>query len=573
MQEEQARLSPIPGGWRPGQIPPKDKLLFEPSASGRSNLQRDYRVAMTALAALVTMVLLIACANVANLKMAQTAARAREMALRISIGAGQWRLVQMVLVESAWLALLATLMGAGFAWWSAPFIINKINSPQNPARLALPADGRVLAFGLLLALGVTMLFGLMPALRASSAKPASALKGGGDPHARRRLMHGLVALQCAFCLVVNFVAGLFVTSFDRLSHQPTGFSAARILNLEATSFQPQAPSAWNQVAEHLRATTGVEGVALTLWPMMSGEANVSPVSVHGGQPFPMMSDILNVTPGWFGLMRVPLLDGRDFRPEDSSPRVAIVNQTFARQYLDGANPIGKSFELDTSKGRLTVPIVGLVPDTRSRDNIRFPIRPTAYFPWQGVDALGAIQPKGRGTFVVRTASANPLALASMLRQEVSRARPEIRVNNVRSQVEIEESLTVRERMLAMLALFFAMVALALAGVGLYGVLDYSVQLRRREIGIRMAIGAPAATIARSVTRDVFAMVATGAVAGLALGMTSARYIENLLFQVHANEWVRLTLPALTILVAAALAAVPAVIRAVRVDPARVLRAD
>jgi len=528
---------------------------------------------MTALAALVTMVLLIACANVANLKMAQTAARAREMALRISIGAGQWRLVQMVLVESAWLALLATLMGAGFAWWSAPFIINKINSPQNPARLALPADGRVLAFGLLLALGVTMLFGLMPALRASSAKPASALKGGGDPHARRRLMHGLVALQCAFCLVVNFVAGLFVTSFDRLSHQPTGFSAARILNLEATSFQPQAPSAWNQVAEHLRATTGVEGVALTLWPMMSGEANVSPVSVHGGQPFPMMSDILNVTPGWFGLMRVPLLDGRDFRPEDSSPRVAIVNQTFARQYLDGANPIGKSFELDTSKGRLTVPIVGLVPDTRSRDNIRFPIRPTAYFPWQGVDALGVIQPKGRGTFVVRTASANPLALASMLRQEVSRARPEIRVNNVRSQVEIEESLTVRERMLAMLALFFAMVALALAGVGLYGVLDYSVQLRRREIGIRMAIGAPAATIARSVTRDVFAMVATGAVAGLALGMTSARYIENLLFQVHANEWVRLTLPALTILVAAALAAVPAVIRAVRVDPARVLRAD
>jgi putative ABC transport system permease protein len=573
MQEEQASMSPAPGVWRPGQIPQKDKLLFEPASSGRSNLQREYRVAMTALGALVLMVLLIACANVANLKMAQTAARAREMALRISIGAGQLRLVQMVLVESAWLALLATLMGAVFAWWSAPFIINRINSPQNPARLALPADWRVLAFGLLLALAVTVLFGIAPALRASSVNPASALKGGGDPHARRRLMHGLVAVQCAFCLVVNFVAGLFVTSFDRLSHQPSGFSAARILNLEATSFQSQPPSAWNEVAEHLRRAPGVEGVALTLWPMMSGESNVSPVSVQGGQPFAMLSDILNVTPGWFGLMRIPLLDGRDFRREESSPRVAIVNQSFARQYFDGANPIGKSFELDTSKGRLTVPIVGVVPDTRSRDKIRSPIRPTAYFPFQTVDPQGALQPKGRGTFVVRTASANPLAMASMLRQEVTRARPEIRVNNIRSQVEIEESITVRERMLAMLALFFAVVALALAGVGLYGVLDYSVQLQRREIGIRMAIGAPAATIARSVTRDVFAMVAVGAVAGLALGMTSARYIENLLFQVRANDWARLTLPSLTILAAAAVAAIPAVIRAVRVDPVKALRAD
>jgi predicted permease len=566
-------MSPTPGVWRPGQIPQNDRLLFEPASSGRSNLQRDYRVAMTALAALVLMVLLIACANVANLKMAQTAARAREMALRISIGAGQWRLVQMVLVESAWLALLATLMGAIFAWWSAPFIINKINSPQNPARLALPADWRVLAFGLVLALAVTVLFGIAPALRASSVKPASALKGGGDPHARRRLMYGLVALQCAFCLVVNFVAGLFVTSFDRLSHQPTGFSAARILNLEATSFHPQPPSAWNEAMEHLRATPGVEGVALTLWPMMSGEANVSPVSVHGGQPFPMLADILNVTSGWFGLMRIPLLDGRDFRAEESSPRVAIVNQTFARQYLEGANPVGKSFELDTSKGRLTVPIVGFVPDTRSRDKLRSSIRPTAYFPFQTVDPQGALQPKGRGTFVVRTASANPLALASMLRQGVPRARPEIRVNNIRSQVEIEESITVRERMLAMLALFFAVVALALAGVGLYGVLDYSVQLQRREIGIRMAIGAPAATIARSVTRDVFAMVAVGAAAGLALGMLSARYIENLLFQVRANDWARLTLPSLTILAAAAVAAIPAVIRAVHVDPVKALRAD
>ena len=307
--------------------------------------------------------------------------------------------------------------------------------------------------------------------------------------------------------------------------------------------------------------------------MMSGESRVSPVAVHGGQPFAMLCDVLNVTPGWFDVMGIRLLDGRDFRPEDAGPQVAIVNQTFSRQYLDGANPVGKSFEIETQKGRLSVSIAGFVPDTRSRDNLRFPIRPTAYFPFQAVDAQGAAVPVKRGTFVVRTAGANPLALASMLRREVPRARPEIRVNNVRTQVEIEESLTIRERMLAMLALFFAVVALTLAGVGLYGVLDYSVQLERREIGIRMAIGAPASTIARSATRDVFLMVAAGALAGLALGTSSARYIENLLFEVRANDWVRLTLPSLTILAAAALAAVPAIIRAVRVDPVKALRAD
>jgi predicted lysophospholipase L1 biosynthesis ABC-type transport system permease subunit len=205
--------------------------------------------------------------------------------------------------------------------------------------------------------------------------------------------------------------------------------------------------------------------------------------------------------------------------------------------------------------------------------VRFPIRPTAYFPYRAGDAQGALQPMGRGTFVVRTASPNPLALASMLRQEVPRARPEFRVSNIRTQVEIAESHTVRERMLALLALFFAAVALALAGVGLYGVLDYSVQLRQREIGIRMAIGAPAANIARSVTVDVFVMVLAGAVAGLALGMASTRYIETLLFEVKATDWTSLALPSVTILAAAMLAAVPAVIRAVRVDPVSALRAE
>ena len=569
IQEEQARIGPP----RPGRVPPHDKMQFEAAAAGRSNLQRDYRLPLTALAVLVALVLLIACANVANLKTAQAAARAREMALRISMGAGRWRLARQAIVESAWLAFPATALGAIFAWWSAPYLLSRVNSPDNPARLALPADWRVLAFALALALSVTILLGLAPALRASSMKPASALKGGEDPHARRRLMHTLVALQTAFCILVNFVAGLFVTSFERLSHQPTGFSAQRMLNLETVTYRPQAPSAWDQVLERLRDAPGVESAALTIWPMMSGESRVRAVSIGNGEAFAMLCDILNVTPGWFDTMRIPLLDGRDFRPEDSSPRAAIVNRAFARQYLEGVNPLGKSFQMETPKGRIAVPIIGFVADARSRDNVRFPIRPTAYFPYQAVDAQGVFQPMGRGTFAVRTASPNPLALASMLRQEVPRTRAEFRVSNIRTQVEIEESKTVRERMLALLALFFSAVALALAGVGLYGVLAYTVESRRREIGIRIAIGASAAKIAQGVTADVFTMTLVGSAAGLALGVVTARYLETLLFDVRATDWARLALPVFSILAAAILAALPAAMRAARVDPAEALRAE
>jgi hypothetical protein len=178
--------------------------------------------------------------------------------------------VQLVLVESAWLAFLAAAIGGLFAWWCAPVVVSMINPPDNPARLFLPADWRVLGFGLALTLGVTFLFGLAPALRASAIKPASALKGGEDPHSRRRLMHALVAVQTAFCFLVLFVAGLFAATFERLSNQPTGFSAERLLTLETVTQSPQSPDYWEQVAEHLRAVPGVERVAVASSALLGG---------------------------------------------------------------------------------------------------------------------------------------------------------------------------------------------------------------------------------------------------------------------------------------------------------------
>ena len=215
------------------------KIVVEPAAAGLSEMRQSYRVALAALAVIVGLVLLIACANAANLLMAQAAGRAREMALRVSIGAGRWRLVQLVLVESALLALLATMIGGFFAWWSAPFIVARINPADNPARLVLPADWRVLGFAAALSVAVTLLFGLLPALRASSVKPASALKGGDNPQSRRRLMHALIAAQVAFCFLVHFGAGLFVSTLEKLSQQPTGFSSERLLTLETVAQRPQ----------------------------------------------------------------------------------------------------------------------------------------------------------------------------------------------------------------------------------------------------------------------------------------------------------------------------------------------
>ena len=549
------------------------RLLLEPAAAGVSNLQTDYRTSLAALGVLVALVLLIACANVANLMTAQAAARAREMALRVSIGAGRGRLVQLVLVESAWLAFFAAAIGGVFAWWAAPVVVSMINPPGNPARLFLPADWRVLGFGLVLTMGVMLLFGLAPALRASAVKPVSALKGGEDPHSRRRLMQALIAVQTAFCFLVLFVAGLFVATFERLSNRPTGFSPQRVLTLETVTVSPQPPAFWDQVAEHLRTVPGVETVGLARSVLLGGWSWNNFISVNGAPPNGVVVYLLQASPGWVEAMRIPLIDGRDFLPDDTYPGVAIVNRTFAKAYFNGEDPVGKPFEVVFSGGqRLRFECVGLVGDVTYRD-IREPMLPQAYFPFHSIDAKGALRPIGQGTFIVRTSGASPMAVASLLRREVPRARSEFRVSNIRTQTEINQSHTVRERLLARLALFFGVVALVLAGVGLYGVLDYSVLQRRREISIRMALGAQAGDIARRVTVAVFSMVLAGALAGLALGFAAARYIQTLLYQVKPTDPRMLALPALTILAAALLAALPPVIRAVRIDPATTLRAE
>ena len=347
-------------------------------SAGVSGLQRRYRTALLVLGGLVMLVLLISCANVANLMTAQATARQREMALRVSIGAGRWRLVQLVVIECSWLALFAAAIGACFGAWAAPLVVGMIGTPENAVRLMLPADWRVLGFGVAIALGCTILFGLAPALRASRVKPVSALKGG-SPHLRARMMRLLIASQVAFCVLVVFAAGLFIATSDRLSHQHTGFAAERLLTVETVTPQPQAEPLWSQVADSLRAVPGVEAVALCEWPLLTGGSWNGFISVNGAAPGPAASYFLSVSPEWRELMKIPLLEGRDLRASDKLPGSALVNQAFARQYLGGENPVGRSFDVVLNEGRRDrYQIVGLVGDARYRD-MREPMKPTAYF--------------------------------------------------------------------------------------------------------------------------------------------------------------------------------------------------
>ena len=304
-------------------------------------------------------------------------------------------------------------------------------------------------------------------------------------------------------------------------NRPLGFSTDRLLLLETVAGKGQLPVVWNQTAEALRAVPGVNSVAISGWPLLGRIKINSDISINGAPPSPTPAFFLNVSPGWLSTMKIPLVSGRDFRPEDASPGAAIVNETFAKTFFPGQDPIGRTFERGASQPLNT--IVGVTPDIPDHD-LREPNPAVFYVPFNGVDDKSAPDAVGFATFVLHTDAQNPLALANTLRQIIAQRHNGLRVSNITTQLDLVRDQTIRERLIAMLAAFFAAVALLLAGIGLYAVLNYSVLQRRREIGIRMAIGSTRAGIVRIVTLDVFVMIALGGCAGVALGFGAARYV-------------------------------------------------
>ena len=388
-------------------------------------------------------------------------------------------------------------------------------------------------------------------------------------------MHGMIALQVAFCFLVLFVAGLFVATFDGSPTQPIGFSAERLLLLETTSRPAQSQVYWDQIADHLRTMPGVERVGPGVMAIVGRHrVGTTPSPSTAGPPSTDLAYFLNVSPGWLDTMKIPLLGGRDFRNSDAYPNVAIVNETFAKKFLNDEHPVGRFFEKASDDGKR---------DSHAGRLAWSAMRTTAISmnPCCLLSMSRFTRPTARESFarwMKRPLSCAPLLPIRSLspqsfRQEVPRVGVQFHVSNIRTQEEIDQAQTVRERLLATLAFFFGAVALMLASIGLYGVLNYSVMQQQRELGIRIALGGRFGHIARRVTAGIVSALVTGTFAGLLLGLASARYLESLLYQVKASDPGMLLIPAMVIFGAGLVAAIPPILRALQIDPVAMLRVE
>ncbi|MPY87819.1 MAG: FtsX-like permease family protein [Luteitalea sp.] len=551
-------------------------LRVHSAANGPSELRRTFERPLWILAIVVSLVLLIASSNVANLLIARAAAREREMSLRLSIGAGRGRLIQQVLVESALLASVACVLGLLIAAIVGPAIVNMLAPSTDPAYLDLRLDWRVLAFAGGIGLMTTVLFGLPSALRASSVAPMGALKGTGGRVTARLTLRPLLALQVGFSLVVLFVASLLLLSFLRLTRVDPGFSQDRVLLLSldtsAIGEDQEKARAALQLLDRVQQMPAVDGAALSQWALFEGSAWTNSIRIPGREPEAFEPFFLSISPGYLETMRMRLLEGRTFTPRDiepDQPTAVIVNQAFARRFFDTTHVVGRSFGRPVSgeaakssvvrDGLLPQEIVGVIADAKY-GNLRDPAPPTAYVPLRGL-----------GTLHVRAASEDPLALAPILQREIPRALPALRVTNVTLQSTLIANSILSERLLALLSGFFAIVGLLLAAIGLYGVLSYAVVQRTREIGIRVALGARPIIVIRTVLAHILSVMALGIIAGLGGGLFLSRFVEAVLYEVQPLDALSLALPVCGLLVVAVLAAVPPARRAARVDPVVALR--
>jgi predicted permease len=548
------------GKGRFGADPPAPPTLrAQAGAHGLSPLREALRRPLLILAAVVALVLVIACSNVANLLLARAATRERDLALRISIGAGRSRLVQQVLVESGLLAASACVLGLLFARAAAPAIVRMLAPADNSAYLDLRLDGRLVVFVAALGTLTTLLFGLAPAARVFSLAPNAVLAAGVSRQSSRLgLLRLLVAAQVTFSLMVLFVGGLLLVSFQRLMRLDLGFVKSGVALLTTrTSSQREAqsaPLAGQLVLDRIRQVPEVEAASASGWALFSGSVGGVWVQVPGGAR--VESSFLSVSPGFFATMRIRVLEGREFEPRDlepDAPPVVVVNELFARRAFPGERALGKTVERDPAREE----IVGVVDNAKDTD-VRA-ATPFLYTPLRGV-----------GTLQVRT-KGDPLTLAPRLRSEVLRVHPSLRVTSVTRQSTLVDDTLLRERLLALLSGFFGILGLALAAVGLYGVLNYFVVRQTREIGIRIALGARGPAIVRCVLAHTALSIAAGVIAGLAGGLYLARFVAPLLFEVKPLGFWTLALPVAALLAAAALAALPPVRRAVRLDPVAALR--
>jgi predicted permease len=587
---------PRPGDTRDRYL--SDRFTLVSAAGGQSGLREDYRRPLLIMMVVAGLVLLIACANIANLLLARATARGHEWSVRLALGASRKRLACQLLIESLLLAAMGAIAAVIVARWGSDFLVSLLDS--DTVYLAMPLDWRMLAFTAAVALIAALVFGVAPALRAARGAPIDAIKDRGRTNAgpgRVTAANALVLTQVVLSLVLVVGAGLFLRSFGRVSRVPLGFDPDRVLIADMDSRRADVTPAarletYERIRQRIMAVPGVEtaGVSIvtplggTMWSRriaVSGSALGTGEFVRGPEgfgftdsPFPANAPIAlfnGITPGWMATFATPLVAGRDISERDgpSSPRVAIVNQAFARRFLDGANPVGHTMHATREAGTPAIEIVGLVADAVYRD-IREPTLPTVYLPLSQSSVDSPPSTPATVSVSVRAASARPDLLTRSVAAAIGEINPTIALTFRTLDSQVSDTLQ-RERLLAILSASFGALALLMAAVGLYGVTSYAVNLRRTEIGIRMALGATRASVIRLVLARVSMVTGAGIVLGLAIGAWASRFVATLLFGLEPGDPGTLTASASTLALIGAIAGWLPANRASRLDPTDVLR--
>ncbi len=548
-----------------------------PAGTGVSDIRNNYETPLDLLLAITGFVLLIACTNLASLMLARASSRAREIAIRLSLGASRGRLIRQLMAESFLLAATGAAIGLALSNSVGKFLVSLISTEQNRVFMDLTPDWRVLGFTLGLAVLTCFLFGLAPALRATRNGSAEVLKAGGRGNTAGRerfgLRRALVIVQVALSLVLLVGALLFSRSLGKLLSVDPGFRANGVLitdlDFSELKLAPEHRQAFKRdLLEQVRAIPGVEAAAETEVVPLGGSGSNNDIWLDGQDSSKKKTvDESWVSPGYFQTLKTSFLAGRDFNERDTatSPKVAIVNQSFARALTNGANPVGMSFHspVGPHQPEFVVQIVGLVKDTKYHDlrdeNVAIAFIPVAQYP----------APEDSGILMIRSQA--PLAeTISAVKRRLAEANPEISLTFHVFESDIRNTL-VRERLMATLSGLFGFLAAVLAVIGLYGVIAYIVQRRTNEIGIRMALGAGRGSILRMILIDALLLLAVGIVVGLGLSVALAKTASSLLFGVKPADPITLGLAAALVAVVAAAASYIPARRASKVDPMVALR--
>ena len=561
------------------QYPVSNTNLAFNAVSMHEEITRDYSSALYIMLGAVGLVLLIACANVANLQLARATARRREIAIRAALGASRGRLIGQLMTESLILALVGGAVGLGLAAWGLQALIT-YGPPDVPRLQDVRLDNTVLAFTVGVSMLTGILFGLVPALQASQSGPGGTLKEGAlgstDAGRKGRMRSVLIVAEVALSLMLLVGAGLLINTFVRLLRTDAGFDPRSVLALDVPLSRSKYPkpeqqsAAFTQLVEKMKAVPGVRQVSLVSNVPLSDLDDELSFNIEGRPPYrpgeEMAADYTAAGPNYFRTMNIALLRGRDFTEHDTadSPHVIIVSNAFVRQYFPNEDPIGKRILMD-GEDQPPREIIGVVNDVR-RNGLDVDVQPEMY-----VSYLQS--PERRLNVMLKTDAPNPAQLTQAARETVKAFDPNQIIWRVQTLDEMLSKSVAPRRFNMMLLGVFAGVALVLAAVGLYGVMSYSVNWRTNEIGIRMALGARASDVVALVLREGMVMTLIGLAVGLAGALALSRVLTTLLYGVSAHDPLTFTSVSIVLLLVALVACLIPARRATKVDPLVALRAE